>query len=551
MPIPKRVSSPPRRRIELRSPHLCLEVREEAIYWASAEANGRGLVPVAWGCIARDASRPIDEQIAELAAGGLGRDQRCEAGLRAAGALHERTTLRSLSRSEVRAVAQRRVGEFAERIGESASTAWMQVRRKQGATLWLAGVNGTESEECREQWLRRGFALSRLQSRHLALGQLTRCLPSLAEGEIVAIFDIEPETGTCVLADRDGWLFSREVPLRFMGRTVEAPHEPSHEPVFDEGPSGLELANEPEPAAAPEASEDDVDPLEDIAVQAERLATELRRTFRYVEGQLGSAPVSRVILAGEITELIDLSPGLSEHLGLPVEVLAEPAVGDQPGRPVGGAAVVLGMACAPDRQAGNLLVESVRREITDRRVRTYLLRALAASLVIVTAGGLAAALQTGSLNYRLIEFDMVWNAAEAMRVRLVANRVASERARAVEEALASLEAPMPSPVALLITLAHEMPDEAALQRLLLEPDGDGFGLVLTVEAGGPTMASAAQSVSDLARDLAGAPFVRIDRVEREASAAAAAAQPGSDTRIRFRLDGRLAAIDPCAAGGAR
>jgi hypothetical protein len=545
MPVPVRVSSPPRRRIEPRSPHLCLEVREEAIYWASAQATRRGLEPLAWGCIARDASQGIDQQIAALAAGGLGRDLRCEAALRAAGTLHERTQLRGLSRKEVRAVARRRVEEFADRIGSAACTAWLRTRHRQDVTLWLAGVGGKESEECREKWLRRGFTLSRLQSRHLALGQLTRCLPALAEGEVIAIFDIEPETGTCVLADRNGWLFSREVPLRFMGRAVEAHAVPAAEAVFDEGPSGLELAT----AAGREQNEDDLDPLEDIAVQAERLATELRRTFRYVEGQLGSAPVSRVILAGEITELIDLSPGLSEHLGLPVEVLAESAQGDERGRPVGGAAVVLGMACAPDRRGGNLLAEPVQRAIADRRLRTYLLRALAAAMLLVVAGGLATALQTGSLRYRPVELDAIWNAAEAMRARLAANRLSSESARAIEDALAALDAPMPSPVALLTTLALAMPDEAALQRLHLEPDDAGLALTLTVEAGGTTLALAAQSVSELARDLAAAPFVHIDRVEREASAGAPS-QPDAAARLRFRLEGRLAVIEPCTSGGA-
>jgi len=91
-----------------------------------------------------------------------------------------------------------------------------------------------------------------------------------------------------------------------------------------------------------------------------------------------------------------------------------------------------------------------------------------------------------------------------------------------------------------------MPDEAALQRLRLEPDAAGFALALTVEAGGPTMAAAAQSVSDLVRDLAAAPFLRIDRVERE-EFAAAPALAAADPRIRFRLEGRLAPIEPCGA----
>jgi hypothetical protein len=541
--------------MRLRTPHLCLDVRAEAIYWASANASRRGLEPAAWGRIARDGALGVDEQLARLAAQGIGSEHRCETGVRSAGAQHERATLPALSRGELRAVVRRRSEELAARAGAAQCTASLSARGEQGAALWLVGVDEAESERERETWLRRGFPLARLQSRHLALGQLVRCLAPLAEGEVVAIFDIEPETGTCVLADRAGWIFSREVPLRFMGRGPSARgarSEPTPAALTPDDPSIRVLegasAAEGESAALatqPIAEEEERDPLEDIAIQAERLATELRRTFRYVEGRIGAQPVSRVILAGELTELIDLGPALGAQLGLPVEVLAN-GQGDD-ARPVGGAAVVLGMACAPSASGGNLLAPPVQRALAARRLRRRLQRGLAVAALGAAAAGLAVALEAGSLSLRLDSLERAWAADADARALVAAGQAAAQRASELEHAFAQLDAPQPSAAALLRALSLQVPDEAALQRLRIEPGEQGTLLELTLDASGATMASAAQSVSDFARELAQAPFVRVDVVEPEAEGAPP--EPNAAPRVRFRVVGELAAVAPDAGVG--
>jgi len=554
--MPPRAGAPPRRRTRLRTPHLCLDVRAEAIYWASANAGWHGLEPVAWGRIARDGARSVDEQLAELAAQGIGREHRCETGVRSAGAQHERASLPALSGGELRAVVRRRAEDFAARAGDTLSAASLCARGEHGAALWLVGVEESESEREREEWLRRGIPLARLQSRHLALGQLVRCLPPLADGEVVAIFDIEPETGTCVLADREGWIFSREVPLRFMGRSTAARSAPSAPPpaplpddpslrVLDEASFGDSDAA-PLPTQ-PTAEEEERDPLEDLAIQAERLATELRRTFRYVEGRIGAQPVSRVVLAGEITELIDLGPGLSEQLGLPVDVLAN-GEGDD-ARPVGGAAVVLGMACAPSANDGNLLALPVQRALAARRLRRRLQRGLAVASLSAAAGAAAIALQAGSLLLRVDSLERTWAAEADARERVAAGKAAAQRASEVERAFAQLDAPQPRAAALLRALALQVPDEAAVQRLQIARDEQGIALEMTLDASGATIASAAQSVSDFARDLAQAPFARVDVVEPEAESGPAP-EPNAVPRVRFRVAGRLAAVTPSSAAAA-
>ena len=560
--LPPRVGAPPRRRTQLRTPHLCLDVRAEAIYWASAQASRRGLAPVAWGRIARDSGSSVDEQLERLAAQGIGREHRCEAGVRSAGALHERVNLPALAGAELRDVIRRRAAEFAVRASDALCAASLCARSGQSAALWLVAVEQSESEREREEWLRRGIPLARLQSRHLALGQLVCCLPSLAEGEVVAIFDIEPETGTCVLADRDGWMFSREVPLRFMGRSTTAraaespptPPEPPDDPSMRVLEDAIELDSTATPAALENASEEEErDPLEDIAIQAERLATELRRTFRYVEGRIGAQPVSRVILAGEITELIDLGPGLGEQLGLPVEVLSNVLAGGET-RPVGGAAVVIGMACAPSASDGNLLAARVQRELASRRLRRRLQRGLAVSATAAAAAAAAIALETGSRSLRLDTLERAWAADAEPRERVAAGQATAQRVSEIESAFAQIDAPQPRAAALLRTLGLRVPDEAAVLRLRLEPDESGVALELTLQASGATMAGAAQSVSDFAQQLAQAPFARVDVVEPEAeSEAAIPSEANAEPRVRFRVAGRLAAIAPSAGAppGAR
>ena len=266
-----------------------------------------------------------------------------------------------------------------------------------------------------------------------------------------------------------------------------------------------------------------------------------------------AAPVARVILAGEITELIDLSSGLSEHLGLPVEVLAESSEGDQKGRPVGGAAVVLGMACAPDRRGGDLLAAPVQRGIADRRMRTYLLRALAVCDAVGRRGRLS------QRHCRPGRCVIAWSSSTrcgapqrpCARVSRQ-NRQSSERARAhrggargTRRADAEPRGPAST------TLAHEMPDEAALERL--GPRAGRRRLRSHADRRGRRRDDGARGAGGLrvsARDLAAAPFVRIDRVEREASVrrTGAAGRRRADAVSASRAGSP--SIEACASGGA-
>jgi hypothetical protein len=540
--IPTRGAAPPRRRYALRAPHLCIDVREEAIYWASARAGAGGLEPEAWGRIARDPALAPEEQMRALAARGFGRELRREAALHAAGVVHERLRLPALSRGELRQVERRRSVDFVERLGAESCVATSLRRTRERATIWFAGIDLGTSERAHTHWRECGLELDRLQSRHLALGQLAAGLPPLGANQVAAIFDIEADTGTCVLVDGEGWIFSREVPLRFMGRRVELRGQ---EPAAALEPNALSLdsGEAPSPAApgAPPLQSEDFDPLADLAAQAERLATELRRTFRYAEGQLGASPVSRVLLAGALTELIDLSPALSEQLGIPVEVLC-----DTGGQPVGGAAAALGMACSPDREGGNLLPLPVREARVRARMRTRLTRTAVVAGLCFGAAALALALQLGSLESRSFELETLWHTDEVARVRLAATEDARARSAALARALAALDAPAPSATALLRMLGGLMPEHAAMEELRAEAGDEGWSLRITVAAhDGESPGTAARGVSDLEAKLAHAPLLAIDAVERDVDAVAApdaALDATNRAPLRFTLRGQLALV---------
>jgi len=558
------------RRVLGRAPHLCLEVRDEAVYWAIAQSTRAGMRPQTSGRIPLDASALADRDtfLAALAQTGASRFECIELALRSPRLSLARVDLPALSRAETRAVAERRVAELADRIASDAASGWSVARGRDGAQhVWLAAVPGIESAACHATWLDRGFALTRLQARHLALGQLVHHVEhEFAEGELVAIFDLEASSGTCVVADRAGWLFSREVPLRFMGRSVHAKEvaEPEERPhalePYDDGsgevdelePSGLELAN---PIAARaserEASARDARESSEIAAQAERLATELRRTFRYVQGQLDSRPVARVFLTGEITERVDLAPHLTSFLGIPVEVVVHTASGSDAPKPVGGAAVVLGLAYAADARSGNLLPATIRADVAANRVSRALRRSVAAAAAVLLALGIGVAGRLALLDREVSSLEAKWQAAESARSAAAAMRVARDRAIDLAATLRAIDRPAPSTASFVELLAHLVPDDAAVQTLEIaraREDAERWTFSLAIESGGESVAGAAQAISDFAGSLGGAPFLRVDQVEREASARSAASDA---QRVRFRIDGAIAPIRPGELAAAR
>ena len=547
-------TAPVERPARLQREHLCIDARARAIHWARARSTRRGLRPVAWGSIDRDPERSLDEQLHELAAQGLGRAALVEIALGSPRLAHERIALPPLSSGEARAVARRRCADFAHRLGDDSTCDYAMRRGEEGRrVLWLAGIPAIEAAACHATWLDRGYVLHRIQSRHLALGQLVGKLDERIGDDTVAIFDLEAEWGTCVIADAAGWIFSREIPLRFMGHLVSADDGAPHERRAAAGSAAswqlrsdaiaLDDDDASDAAVAPATNDDRADPA--FARHAERLATELRRTFRYVQGQVDTTAVARVLLTGEVPQLPELAHALAGHLDEPVEVFV--ARTDEHGMPeaVGGASVALGLALAPAPHAGNLLPAEVRSLQAAHRARRLLVRSIAAATAALALLAAGVAYEVGALGTQIEAAQARWTRVQTLRQQVEQTRRARARFAAIDGLLAAMDREAPSWSGLLQTLSHALPDRAAVAELDGVAKPPLWTVSISVDAEGTSVAAAAQSVSDLAGTLGDTPFVRVDGVHREQTRDATGG--AQHARVRFRIEGVLAPV----ASGAR
>jgi Tfp pilus assembly protein PilN len=543
------------RRDGWRRARVCIDVRGQTVFFAVADAGRGSLSAGAIGGIELDPSLSLGQQIAELARSPLLRGRLVEVAARADEVVHTRIAVPHLRRKEVRAIAERRARENEAPAGPEVRTTFCTSGDGQPGVLWLAQVSSEAVLAEFESWEEWGLPVHRLQSRPLALGNLTRRLPPQAEGGLVAILDREELHGNCVVADRHGWVFSREIPIRFMGERFVRPgahdvHQVVEVALTPDEPSGLQLVVDPDPFPdVDELSEGAGDPMERTAGQVERLATELRRTFRYVEGDLGAGKITCVYLAGEEWGLGNIAPSLSLALDVPVEVLSDAFDDALEGAP-SGAAVAIGMALAPDREGGNLLPTAVLEKRQSERWRHALAAAIVSALFVVGAGATFAGLQGRSLSTRVEQLDREWTSGAARRER--AEHVRSSRTRSARalDLLAELDRPQPSWTSLLETLSKVAPGAVHVETLSLRRIGEDWRLALTVRARDHDVASASRSVSSLAQALSASPMLAVDHVER-AEAARSGHSGDSSATVRYEIDARLAVIGdgPAPASG--
>ena len=536
--------------------HLAIDVRDEASHWVRSRAGRDGLVPLTCGRIERSGTTDLSARLRELARSSVARGARIEVALRGEGLVHQREDLPKLHRREAALVAARRAPEVEAAVDGPASFCFSRAENGEGP-LWLCAAPVANAREAVLEWRQRGFEIDRLSSRHLALGNLVRLL-DLPEKSLVAFFDLEPDQGTCVVADCRGWVFSREVPLRFMGdRLLRAARatpavEAAREPVAHEEASGLLLVGEKE-----DGPDEALDRLEAVADQAERLATELRRTFQYVGGQLGMGNVGRVHLTGGSPLLDDLTASLSQALGIPVESFGSVAADRLSGADAS-SCVALGLALAPDRSGGNLLPSEERKARLAVRTRRRLRLSLVSALGLIVASGLVLGWIASSVQREIQAASSRWE-SDAPQRDLV-QRVGASRSRssALASALGRIDAPGPSWTALLEGLARSMPSDAFVERL--EADrGDGhWRIVFSVEATGDTVAEAAHAVSRFTQAAGASPLLHIDSTVRE-SVARVGVDAQTRARVRFRIGGRPAPVSvagpvdsaPSPTGGER
>ncbi len=426
-----------------------------------------------------------------------------------------RENLPAMKSSEAGLIAERRAKVVLESLEGEASFAWLHRESGRDCPLWLCAVPTKAGHESHAYWSGRGVDVAMLASRQLALGHLIRMLPEAPESGLAAILNLDTDSASCVIADRDGWVFGREFPL--------------HDISDLGGDEDESERGEQEPAGVPGFG------LVDI--WAMRLSTEMRRTFRYVEGELALGTVTRLWVAGPSARIAEICPMLETRLEMP-----STPVGDAiPGSPSNAAAVAIGLALWPNDTGGNLLPQSLMKARARRVARRHLVVALGSVVSMLIAATAAMALFGNGLAAHIGELEAEFEATRADRAIVAQHEQIRVRASRLDEVVAGIDHPIPSLSGLLVLLSRSTPDNVYIERIRVAHASEGWTLSLELEAAGSSVLEAASAASGLADALKKSPLAKLDRVVQE-QPPGMLTLPGEQTHVRFRLDGRLAPL---------
>ncbi len=485
-----------------------VDVRGGALYWAEAGGRGAKRAPRRSGRIELEgddlagAVRALQRTVGRRASF-------CIA-LRHGDLRHERLALPAMPRRDLRRIGSRRSAEFSADLGEDAVSATL-LPRSPGDPLWMAAAPGSASRAGFEAWRERGLAVRASHSHHLALAELARFVRERDPEQLCAILDVSEDAATCVIADASGWVFSREIPLKFAGERM----------LREESPDDFE-----------------VDPLEDGVNHAERLHTELVRTFHYVQSQLVLGTVARVVLCGDDPDLYSLSTVLGTNLELPVEVFEQAVDLPLPDTHPAACGVAIGLALAPTQ--GNLLPADLKALTHAARVRRHLSAGLVASIALAVALGVFVLTHTSQLRSELAGLRSQWEAqAERREALLVAKQMRAD-ADDIETFWRELAPEQPRTSAALRTLGAALPPALHVEHLRIERRDERWqaSIVVAAEGGGTESADA---VSRWSQRLSASPLFAVRHLTRASSAARDAGEG-----LRFQVRAELAPVEPRA-----
>lgn len=391
----------------------------------------------------------------------------------------ERLELPALSTRDARTVAGRRAHELGLTLHDPACTGFAVAPGKQARPAWLAACPEEFSRFTHGRWSARGVRVSRFLSLQYSLGSLSRlhaAAPDSRGGELRAYLDLADGYSTCVLADRDGWLFSRELSVKVTG-----------DPTRDDG----------------------IDTVE-------RLAAELRRTFHYVAAELRMGEVGELHLSGEAANFEDLRWRLEQTLAIPVECMG---AGDLCGLDAdfdAAAACAIGLALAPETATSNLLPAEAKRANASQVTRRRLVVAAAATAALLLFAGAHLGLRTFSLSAQSDSLEQMWQASQAEREEAEVLTQARARGREIDHVLGALAKPQPPWSRALESLGRLLPDDAVLDRAHGAYD-ERWLLIFHVEFRGPDLAAAAAAASRFSDDLDASPLFVVRETERQES----------------------------------
>jgi hypothetical protein len=416
----------------------------------------------------------------------------------------QRIDLPGSTRAEARRVATRRKQELEQsEFGDEVFVSTLLVSERRRNTLWLISALREVCEGVDFEVTRLGLRVDRLVPHTLALGAMTRTLPPARSKGLTAVLWLDPDVGTCVIADERGWLFDRSISLKYAGdRLLHADDE-----------------------SADAAQEEDYH-------QVERLATELERTFTYVERQLGLGEVVRMRLCGIADGLDELARTLAANLRLEVALLGTARRGDsQPSIPPA-AGAVLGAAMLPrPAQEANLLPPEVAHARAAARARRPLVAALGLASIMTLLAATVGLLWYQTTRSALASARSAAEKWEVGREGLEGQAALLLRADQIRTALSALTRPEPSWDALLVVLGAALPESLFIQRLEVRPEGPGWKLAVSLEGKGPSQSEVAAWVRQLDDGLRDGELFRVVALEPEGPPLRSA----EGVSVRYRL----------------
>jgi hypothetical protein len=421
-----------------------------------------------------------------------------------------RISLQDVTPAQARRVAARRKREIeAEDPTQGILASTLVLSERGSSAVWVVSSHREVCEALNFDLGLRGLTVDRLVPHALALGAMNRLLPPARSKGLTAIVWLDSQVGSCIIADRLGWVFDRDISLKYAGDRI--------------------LRREEDTASGHDEDEQNV----------ERLATELQRTFTYVERELNLGDVVRVRLCGTIEGIDELGRALGKTLRMEVRSISErPKSKKETARPTEVGAAV-GAAMLPRwAAAANLLPPDA--QIARRAIR--LRRPLVAAVVVAAFVTLAAG-ATGFVKYRTVR-------TEVERVRALAARWDEERdafkaqieigARAdrIRRAYGTLNRSEPPWGSMLQVLGAVLPAPLVVQQLEVHRDPSGWKMEVTLEGQAFRQADIAEAVGKLRDALQEHDLFRIIVLEAQGPP-----QPGPEGSLaRYRLMAWVAAV---------
>jgi Tfp pilus assembly protein PilN len=483
---------------------VAVDAQPDAILWAESVWRPGGRRLRACGCEPRGESEKPAELLQRFAARAWLRHAEVSVAIRHPEIELTRLELPAMSDRDALRIGERRARELCDRIVEPASHGHLLAAGKGPRPVWLLACPEEFAGFAEQRWRSQGLPVSHFGCAHVALGSLARALAPPPAEELRAILDVAPGHAICVLVDGEGWVFSREIPIKISRAAQDG----------------------------------------DGADSIERLGKELRRTFRYASSELRAGDVSQLLVSGTRSDLGELTAALADELELDVRPIGDaivegPAAGVDPAL-----ALVVGLALEPNLGSANLLPHASRLALARRQLMRRLAAAALLPVLLLTIGGAWGTSQVATLTKRADALSGEWTTSSALRARTEERTREWNRAAAVGEAVEASRPEQPPWSAVLRSLGTLLPDRAFVSMLEARRGENGWATELRIEFQGADLATAARAGSDFGDRLDGSPLWQVYEVTHEKTPPGRSGRdpdPGL-VRARFRFDARLAPL---------